>query len=303
MESTIGLDLGRRAVDYDERDAILYALAVGAPATELDLVFERDLRVLPTFGLALGLWAPDELGARGLFDVSQALHGAQRLEVFERLPPAGRLELAARVANVWDKGGAAVFEVEVGCRQFRATYSIFAPGSGGFGGERGPSAARDPEREPDAVGSAQTTPDQAALYRLTGDRHLIHIDPAAARAIGQPRPILHGLCTLGVAVRELAALRGAHPCDLAELSVRFSAPVLPGEAIELRTWSRRRRTAAVRRRDRARRRAERRDGAVRMSTLASLTDTDAVIVAAARTPIGRAFKGSLTALRADDLGR
>ncbi|MDO8186810.1 MaoC/PaaZ C-terminal domain-containing protein [Conexibacter sp. JD483] len=234
--AAIGIDLGRRAVDYDERDAILYALAVGAPATRLDLVFERDLRVLPTFGLALGLWAPDALGARGLFDVAQALHGAQRLELFEPLPPAGRLELTARVANVWDKGGAAVFEVEVGCRQFRATYAIFAPGSGGFGGERGPSAARDPERAPDAVGSAQTNPDQAALYRLTGDRHLIHIDPAAARAIGQPRPILHGLCTLGVVVRALAALRGAHPCDLAELSVRFSAPVLPGETIALRTW-------------------------------------------------------------------
>lgn len=233
----IGLDLGRRVVEYDERDAILYALAVGAPATALDLVFERELRVLPTYGLALGLWAPDELGPRGFYDVATALHGAQRLEQFEPLPRSGRLELAARVSNVWDKGAAAVFEVEVGCRQFRATYSIFAPGSGGFGGERGPSAARDPEREPDARGSAATTPDQAALYRLTGDRHLIHVDPAAAEAIGQPRPILHGLCTLAVAVRELAAMRGAHPCDLAELAVRFSAPVLPGEAIELRTWA------------------------------------------------------------------
>lgn len=233
----IGLDLGRRVVEYDERDAILYALAVGARASELDLVFERELRVLPTFGLALGLWAPDELGRRGLYDVPRALHGAQRLDVFEPLPAAGRLELAARVANVWDKGGAAVFEVEVGCREFRATYAIFAPGSGGFGGERGPSAARDPEQPPSATASARTDPDQAALYRLTGDLHLIHIDPAAAQAIGQPRPILHGLCTLGVVVRELAAMAGAHPCDLAELSVRFSAPVLPGEAIELRTWS------------------------------------------------------------------
>jgi acyl dehydratase len=232
----IGLDLGRRVVEYDDGDAILYALAVGARATELELVFERDLRVLPTYGLALGLWAPDELGPRGFYDVARALHGAQRLEQFEPLPRAGTLELAARVSNVWDKGAAAVFEVEVGCRQFRATYSIFAPGSGGFGGERGPSAARDPERAPDLTGRAETTPGQAALYRLTGDRHLIHIDPAAAQAIGQPRPILHGLCTLAVVARELAALRGAHPCDLRELSVRFSAPVLPGESIELRTW-------------------------------------------------------------------
>jgi acyl dehydratase len=235
--AAIGLDLGRRVVEYDERDAILYALAVGAPATDLDLVFERDLRVLPTFGLALGLWAPDELGRRGLLDISRALHGAQRLDVFEPLPRAGRLQFTARVANVWDKGAAAVYEVEVDCRQFRATYTIFAPGSGGFGGERGPSGARDPEEEPAATTTAQSDPDQAALYRLTGDRHLIHIDPQAAVAIGQPRPILHGLCTLGVVVRTLADLLGAHPCDLAELSVRFSAPVLPGEPIGVRTWA------------------------------------------------------------------
>lgn len=233
----IGLELGRRIVAYDDRDAILYALAVGAAATDLELVFERDLRVLPTFGVALGLWASDALGERGFFDVSRALHGSQRLEVFEPLPPAGELELTARVANVWDKGAAAVYEVEVGCRQFRATYAIFAPGSGGFGGERGPSAARDPERAPDATATAATTPDQAALYRLTGDRHLIHIDPAAAQAIGQPRPILHGLCTLAVVVRALAGIQGAHPCDLAELSARFSAPVLPGEAIEVSSWN------------------------------------------------------------------
>ncbi|WP_041732279.1 MaoC/PaaZ C-terminal domain-containing protein [Conexibacter woesei] len=232
----IGLDLGRRTVAYDDRDAILYALAVGARATELELVFERDLRALPTYGPALGLWAADALGERGLFDVSRALHGAQRLDVLEPLPPRGELELTARVANVWDKGDAAVFEVEVDCRQFRSVAAIFAPGSGGFGGERGPSAAGDPEQPPSATGSVQTTPEQAALYRLTGDRHAIHVDPAAAAAIGQPRPILHGLCTLGVVVRELARIAGAHACDLRELAVRFAAPVLPGERIEVRTW-------------------------------------------------------------------
>jgi acyl dehydratase len=232
----IGLDLGRRAVAYDERDAILYALALGAPATDLSLVYERDLRVLPTFGVALGLWACDALGERGFFDIPTTLHSAQRLEVWEPLPRSGTLELSARVANAWDKGSAAVYEVEVGCRQFRATYTLFAPGRGGFGGERGPSARRDPEAPPAATETVATSPDQAALYRLTGDRHLIHVDPAAAAAIGQPRPILHGLCTVGVVVRQLAAMAGAHPADLAELSVRFSAPVLPGEQIAVSTW-------------------------------------------------------------------
>ncbi len=232
----VGLDLGTRTVSYTEDDAILYALAVGAGAGDLDLVFERDLRVLPGFGLTLGLWASDALGERGFFSTSNALHGGQRLEVTEPLPPAGELELAARVAAVRDKGAAAIFEVEVSCRCFRAVYSIFAPGCGGWGGERGPSARRDPERPPSRRTEAATSREQAVLYRLTGDRHLIHVDPEAARAIGQPRPILHGLCTLGFALRELAGLFGRHPCDLTAMECRFAAPVLPGDRLEVRAW-------------------------------------------------------------------
>ncbi|MEZ5077608.1 MAG: MaoC/PaaZ C-terminal domain-containing protein [Solirubrobacterales bacterium] len=232
----IGLELGTRRLSYDEDDAILYALAVGAAAADLDLVFERDLRVLPTFGLTRALWALDELGGLGFFSSVNALHAGQRLEVLEPLPPAGELELSGRVSAVWDKGSAALFEVEVRCRQFRSVASVFAPGQGGWGGERGPSARRDPERPPSRRTSVRTAPDQAALYRLTGDKHLIHVDPAAAEAIGVPRPILHGLCTLGLSVRELAGLFGAHPADLTALECRFLAPVLPGERLEVSAW-------------------------------------------------------------------
>lgn len=232
----LGLDLGSRRIAYDLDDAILYALAVGAGAADLDLVFERDLRVLPTFGLSRALWAVDELGGRDFFSSANALHAGQRLELLEPLPPAGELELSGRVAAVWDKGSAAIFEVEVSCAQFRSVASIFAPGQGGWGGERGPSAGRDPEQAPTRRTTTRTSPDQAALYRLTGDKHLIHIDPAAAEAIGAPRPILHGLCTLGFAVRELAGLFGAHPADLTALECRFLAPVLPGERLDLSAW-------------------------------------------------------------------
>ena len=152
------------------------------------------------------------------------------------LPASGELELSARVSAVWDKGSASVYEVEVACEQFRSVASVFAPGRGGWGGERGPSARRDPERPPRERARVATSREQAVLYRLTGDRHLIHVDPEAARAIGQPRPILHGLCTLGFAARELAGLLGAHPCDLVSLEARFAAPVLPGELLEVRAW-------------------------------------------------------------------
>ena len=232
-----GLELGTRRVAYTDREAILYALAVGAAAENLDLVFERDLQVLPTFGLGLGLWACDELGDRGFFSSTNSLHAGQRLEVLGPLPKEGELELVARVADVWDKGSAALFDIEVTCAgHFRAVYSIFAPGQGGWGGERGASARRDPESAPAHGARLQTGREQAVLYRLLGDRHLIHVDPEAARAIGQPRPILHGLCTLGFAARALPGLLGRRPDELLALEARFAAAVLPGDPLELRAW-------------------------------------------------------------------
>lgn len=133
-----GRALGVRTVGYDEKDAILYALSVGASAEDLDLIFEDRLRVLPAFGLTLSQWAPDILANAGAFD-NRAVHGAQTLAVHRPLPKAGELTLSARVGDVWDKGAAAVFEVIVECAEFTATWSLFAPGFGGFGGERGPA--------------------------------------------------------------------------------------------------------------------------------------------------------------------
>ena len=231
-----GLDLGTRVVGYNEQDAILYALAVGARATDLDLVFEDQLRVLPTFALTLAQWAPDALGTLGAFDTTTTLHGSQSLEVVSPLPRSGKIEMAARVGEVWDKGRAAVFEVVVESDCFVATWSLFAPDAGGFGGDRGPSAPGAPDREPDLVGTLTTSTDQAALYRLTGDRHHIHIDPDAAARIGQPRPILHGLCTLAATTLPLADMLGAHPAELKELFGRFAAPVFPGDSAQIRAW-------------------------------------------------------------------
>jgi acyl dehydratase len=231
-----GQDLGTRTVSYDERDAILYALAVGADPGELDLVFEERLRVLPTFALTLAQWAPDALGSQGAFDVRTAVHGSQRLEVLAPLPRAGRLELAARVGEVWDKGSAAVFEVVVESEPFVATWSLFAPGCGGFGGQRGPSSPVRPEAAPGLRAEVLTAPNQAALYRLLGDRHHMHIDPAAAQAAGQPRPFLHGLCTLAATTLVLARSLDAHPADLVELEGRFSAPVFPGDRLGVTGW-------------------------------------------------------------------
>ena len=170
----------------------MYALAVGARATDLDLVFEERLRVLPGFALTLAQWAPDVLGSAGAFDVTTAVHGTQRLRVLKPLPRSGAVEMSARVGEVWDKGKAAVFDVVVESDYFEAAWSLFAPGRGGFGGERGPSARRRPEAAPDRTLAVRTAPDQAALYRLLGDRHHMHIDPEAAKAAGCRAPSCTG---------------------------------------------------------------------------------------------------------------
>lgn len=231
-----GRDLGTRTARYDDRDAILYALAVGAAATDLDLVFEDRLRVLPTFALTRAQWAPDALGSAGAFDVTTAVHGAQRLRVRRPLPSSGELELTARVAEVWDKGAAAIFEVVVECEYFEATWSLFAPGRGGFHGDRGPSGRKRPDGPPDHEFGFDTSPGQAALYRLLGDRHAMHIDPEAARAAGMPRPFMHGLCTLAAVTLPLSGEIGAHPADLVALDGRFASPVFPGDRLQVIGW-------------------------------------------------------------------
>lgn len=231
-----GRDLGERTVAYTERDAILYALAVGAPADDLSLVFEDQLRVLPTFALTLAQWAPDVLAGAGAFDTSRAVHGSQRLTVLKPLPRAGELTMRARVTEVWDKGAAAVFDVEVESDFFVATWTIFAPGSGGFGGDRGPARPPAPDTAASWNHVVPTSPNQAALYRLLGDLHHIHVDPAAAAAIGAPRPILHGLCTLAATTLALAERAGAHPADLTSLEGRFAAMMLPGDPLDVRVW-------------------------------------------------------------------
>lgn len=231
-----GHDLGTRTIHYDEDDAILYALAVGASADDLDLVFEERLRVLPTFALTRAQWAPDALGALGAFDTATAVHGAQRLRVLRPLPRSGELTMAARVGQVWDKGAAAVFEVEVDSACFVATWTLFAPGHGGFGGDRGPKKPPRPSTAPDRELELATSTEQAALYRLLGDRHHMHIDPEAAKAAGMPRPFMHGLCTLAATVLPLAKASGKHPADLTELQGWFAAPFFPGDRLDVRLW-------------------------------------------------------------------
>lgn len=235
LKELTGYDLGERDVAYGTRDAILYALAVGANAEQLDLVYERDLRVLPTFACALGLWAVEQAGTLGAYDRKRSLHAAQTLVMHKTMPREGRIATYGRIATVWDKSKASIVEIEVRSAVFTAIYTIFLPGIGNWGGEPGPRAA---DETPVSVGepwqlSYRTSANLAALYRLTGDLHPIHIDPEIARANGFERPILHGLCTLGIAARAVANAAGVHPADLRSLTARLSGAVLPGDSVDI----------------------------------------------------------------------
>ena len=137
LKNLAGQDLGTRTIAYDARDAILYALAVGASCDETDLVYERDLTVLPTYACALGLWAVEEAGSLGAYDRNMSLHAAQSLELHAPMPRSGSFEARGRVAEVWDKGKAAMVCIVVECETFTARYGIFLPGRGGWGRRAG----------------------------------------------------------------------------------------------------------------------------------------------------------------------
>lgn len=236
MEITdwVGYPLGTRVARYNEEDAILYALAVGARADELSLVFERDLRVLPTFALTLGLWVADSASEAGAFVPAQALHGAQSLVMYESLPRATTFEVAGYIESVRDTGRSAILDIVAESEYFSATYSIILPGAGGFSSTKHrPVSAGSNAGGLRSIVSVDVPLDRAALYRLTGDRHLIHIDHAVARAAGFDRPILHGLCTLGAAAKALAEPLERQPWELRAIEARFVAPVYPGSVLEI----------------------------------------------------------------------
>ena len=237
-----------RRRSWNSKDALLYALGVGAGVDELQFTTEnsKDLpqRVLPTFAVIIGGGGVpfDKVGS---FNPAMMLHGAQGIELLDEIPPEGEIESTGSIAAIYDKGTGAVVEllsesvnVATGKPLLRTKMTAFLRGEGGFGGERGPAVEFElPSRKADHEVRYATRLDQPLLYRLSGDRNPLHSDPSFAKLGGFERPILHGLCSYGFTGRALLhSICKSDPSRFRSMDARFSKPVMPGDELVVSMW-------------------------------------------------------------------
>ncbi|XDV49710.1 hypothetical protein PO909_018910 [Leuciscus waleckii] len=249
----VGHTLPEISFSYTHMHCILYALGVGMSTGDPDhlrFLYEgqEDFCCLPTFSVIAAQSAITGLSSvPGLqIDFSKLLHGEQYLELFKPLPTSGTLTSRAVVADVLDKGSGMIVLLDVhtysgGELVCYNQFSLFIVGAGGFGGKRTSQkavvTAPLPDRPADAVIVEQTSRDQAALYRLSGDWNPLHIDPSFAALGGFESPILHGLCSFGFAARHvLKRYAGNDVSRFKSIKVRFVKPVFPGQALQTQMW-------------------------------------------------------------------
>jgi acyl dehydratase len=235
-------------VSYDEDAVILYALGIGAGVEELDFVYEKKLKVFPTFSVIP--FMPllfSHIVPLSNINLVTLLHGEHKVIIHQPLPPSATVHTTLTIDSIYDKGDkGAVINLtletldDTGSPLFDNKAVLVDRSAGNFGGERGPKT--EPVVPPDGQAPdfcvEQTIPiSQAALYRLNGDKNPLHIDPDFARKAGFDRPILHGLCAFGYAGRAiLHNACGSDPARLKSFSVRFTNVVYPGDRLTTRGW-------------------------------------------------------------------
>jgi acyl dehydratase len=252
-DSLLALKIPEVEHRYDHKDVILYALGIGLgrDATnedDLSFVYEKNLRVLPTFPSVLGrpdFWIRDL--PTGI-DFTTILHGEQEIVLHRLLEPRGYIVATTRITDIVDKGlgkGAVVYTerriVDKASGELLATVreTTFCRSEGGFGGPpRAKQKPHDlPERAPDLICDLPTRPEAALVYRLSGDLNPLHVEPAAAQAAGFERPILQGLATFGMAGQALLrTFCNYDPARLTSIGGRFTAPVFPGDTVRAEMW-------------------------------------------------------------------
>ncbi|MGF3052721.1 MaoC/PaaZ C-terminal domain-containing protein [Microbacterium sp. YY-03] len=230
-------------------DAMLYAVAVGAGATDAGLPFttensiDVELHTLPLFAVILSarVGGPS-LTRAGDFPMSSVLHVGTTVRLSEELPCAGAGYGVRSIQSISDTGKHAVVAMDTALHDAdtdavlaTVTTTTLIRGEGGFGGEAPARAPEQPHERPHGTLHYATRPDQALLYRLTGDRNPLHSDPTLAAKVGFDRPILHGLATLGIAAAQLQLHRD-QTRPVREVTAEFSSPVVAGDALRTEYW-------------------------------------------------------------------
>lgn len=250
--AALAIPEGRQS--YTTRDTILYALGIGCgmdpvDEAELQYVYEDGLKAFPSMAHVLGypgFWMKDVDPALGL-DWRRLLHGEQTMKLEAPIPPQGSVVGRTRIVGIYDKGEGRdavivsqrdIEDTASGRRLGHVTSTVLLRGAGGFGGPAAPASALQPvpQTAPDVTIDLPISPQAALVYRLSGDTNPLHASPKVAAVAGFPRPILHGLCTLGVATRAVVRASGGDPARLREFGARFSAPVFPGETLRTEIW-------------------------------------------------------------------
>jgi len=246
-----GAKLPDSETSYDRDRVILYHLGIGAgvPATdanELQYTYEKNLKVLPSFAVIPGFGSMGGIASiPGLqFNFAMLLHGEQEVILHKPLPPAQKLKTSAHVPEIYDKGKAALVILEANARDesgdklFTNRMSLFIRGEGGFGGDSGPKVGNAaPERKPDGVITRKTLPQQALIYRLSGDKNPLHCDPDFAKMAGFDKPIIHGLCSYGIACKAIVdEVLGGDVTQVARYQARFAGVGFPGETYQVSYW-------------------------------------------------------------------
>jgi acyl dehydratase len=252
LSKALGATLPASTSSWGPDNVILYHLGIGAgvgkatDAKELEYTYERNLKVLPSFAVIPVFGAIGGMNSVPGIDINlmMVLHGEQEVIIHRPIPTLAKVESAAKVAGIYDKGKAALIVMDVETKEvggqplFTNRFTIFARGEGGFGGEPGPKTSNEaPSRTPDAVVESPTVPHQALLYRLSGDKNPLHCDPDFAKMAGFDTPILHGLCSFGVVCKAVVdkMLDGAVE-KVAGYGARFAGVVFPGETIVTSMW-------------------------------------------------------------------
>jgi len=245
----VGKKYGPISFEYTWKDVVLYALSIGAQAEELPFVYEDvkgGLRVFPSFSVVMGMDLLIDLFKDLKVDLSRFIHGEQAIKLYRPIPPEGKTLVEGEITNIYDKvkGALIVWRKKVmtpgGDLLTETESGVFYVGEGGFGGDPGPKAEPlEPPIgiQPDFTVSHFIPENQAALYRLNGDLNPLHVEPDFAKRGGFPRPILHGLCTYGHAVR--AILYKACDGDVGrfkEFKARLSGVVYPGDTLVTKGW-------------------------------------------------------------------